>query len=89
MPKLENSSIVSKGLRIGTRKLKSGELYYAQISLKGSRLNTVKAIVGSKGDNIYYENGSKKNRDRAKRYAYELQYQVNKRYQIDGKNNYG
>ena len=84
MPKLENSSIVSKGLRIGTRKLKSGELYYAQITLRGSNTNTVKAIVGRKGDNIYYENGSKKNRDRAKRYAYELQYQVNKRYQIDG-----
>lgn len=84
MPKLDNSEIIAKGLRIGTRTYKSGELYYAQISLRGSRLNTVKAIVGSKGDNIAYENGSKKNRDIAKRYAFEMQYQINKRYQIDG-----
>ena len=84
MPKLENSSIVSKGLRIGTRKLKSGELYYAQITLRGSNTNTVKAIVGRKGDNIYYENGSKKNREIASRYAFEMQHQINKRYQIDG-----
>ena len=84
MPKLKNSSIVSKGLRIGTRKLKSGELYYAQITLRGSNTNTVKAIVGRKGDNIYYENGSKKNREIASRYAFEMQHQINKRYQIDG-----
>mgnify|MGYP001424132148 CR=1 FL=1 len=84
MPKLDNASIVSKGLRIGTRKLKSGELYYAQITLRGSQACTCKAIVGSKGDNIHYENGSKKNREIAKRYAFEMQYQINKRYQIDG-----
>ena len=84
MPKLNHSEVISKGLRIGTRSYQSGELYYAQISLKGSRLNTVKAIVSSKGDNIHYENGSKKNLDIAKRYAFELQHQINKRYQIDG-----
>jgi site-specific recombinase XerD len=84
MPKLNHSEIIAKGLRMGTRTYQSGERYYAQITLRGSETNTCRAIVGSKGDNIYYENGSKKNRDRAKRYAYELQYQVNKRYQIDG-----
>ena len=84
MPKLDNASIVSKGLRIGTRKLKSGEFYYAQVTLRGSQACTCKAIVGSKGDNIHYENGSKKNREIAKRYAFEMQYQINKRYQIDG-----
>ncbi len=84
MPKLENSKIIAKGLRIGTRKLKSGELYYAQVTLKGSKKNTVKAIVGSKGDNIHYENGSKKNEEIASRYAFEMQYQINKRYKLDG-----
>ena len=42
------------------------------------------AIVGRKGDNIHYENGSKKNREIASRYAFEMQHQINKRYQIDG-----
>ena len=83
MPKLNNSKIIAKGLRIGTRTYQSGELYYAQISLKGSKLNTVKAIVGSKGDNIHYENGSKKNREIAKRYAFEMQYQIDKRWEAN------
>ena len=81
MPKLENSEIISKGLRIGTRKLKSGELYYAQVSLRGERYATLKPIIGSKGDNIHYENGSKKNRNIARQYAYEMQHQINKRWE--------
>ena len=81
MPKLENSEIISKGLRIGTRKLKSGELYYAQVSLRGDRYATLKPIIGSKGDNIHYENGSKKNRNIARQYAYEMQHQINKRWE--------
>ena len=81
MPKLENSEIISKGLRIGTRTLKSGELYYAQVSLRGERYATLKPIIGSKGDNIHYENGSKKNRNIARQYAYEMQHQLNKRWE--------
>jgi|TARA_B100002003_G_scaffold11471_1_gene9880 hypothetical protein len=83
MPKLNHSEVISKGLRIGTRKLKSGELYYAQITLRGERYATVKAIVGSKGDNIHYENGSKKNRNIARQYAYEMQHQINKRWKAN------
>ena len=83
MPKLENSEIISKGLRIGTRKLKSGDLYYAQVSLRGERYATLKPIIGSKGDNIHYENGSKKNRNIARQYAYEMQHQINKRWEAN------
>ena len=83
MPKLENSEIISKGLRIGTRKLKTAENYYAQITLRGEEYATVKPIIGSKGDNIAYENGSKKNLDIAKRYAFEMQHQINKRWEAN------
>ena len=81
MPKLNHSEIIAKGLRIGTINYKSGELYYAQVSLRGERYATVKPIIGSKGDNIHYENGSKKNRNIARQYAYEMQHQINKRWE--------
>ena len=81
MPKLNHSEIIAKGLRIGTINYKSGELYYAQVSLRGERYATVKPIIGSKGDNIHYENGSKKNRNIARQYAYEMQHQLNKRWE--------
>jgi len=79
MPRLDHSKIISKGLRVGTRKLKTGEIYYAQITLKGEKYATVRPIIDSKGDNINYENGSKKNRDIAKKYAFEMQHQIKKR----------
>jgi len=81
MPKLNHSEIIAKGLRIGTINYKSGELYYAQVSLRGERYATVKPIIGSKGDNIHYENGSKKNRNIARQYAFEMQHQINKRWE--------
>ena len=81
MPKLNHSEIIAKGLRIGTINYKSGELYYAQVSLRGERYATLKPIIGSKGDNIHYENGSKKNRNIARQYAYEMQHQINKRWE--------
>jgi gluconate 5-dehydrogenase len=79
MPRLDHSKIISKGLRVGTRKLKTGEIYYAQITLKGEKYATVRPIIDSKGDNINYENGSKKSRDIAKKYAFEMQHQIKKR----------
>ena len=49
MPRLDHSKIISKGLRVGTRKLKTGEIYYAQITLKGEKYATVRPIIDSKG----------------------------------------
>ena len=66
MPKLENAEIVRKGLRVGTRTLKSGKVYYAAISLRGARRITVSPIIGRDGNAIVYANGAIENRNIAK-----------------------